>query len=143
MKIVIGLCISTAAVLAIAWGWFVFMGTMNGLRNYDLSIRSISRAADAVERYVRLRHAWPRSWDDLERADGGSKNPLSQEDWSEIQAYVRIDFDLSLNEVATIPAGDFYAIKADMIQFSYSEHLLEQLRKTIQEVAAAERVRKK
>jgi len=91
----------------IAWYW---IGSIASRPEHALNATML--ASMAVEEYVRQYGEWPTSWKELECVSASIEGVYSwPRDSSEIQTYVEIDFNVTLDELANQDLDEFRAIR--------------------------------
>jgi len=102
-------------VILLAGGAYLlrcFVQGISVMKHADMAYGATFRATEAVEKYVREQRKWPASWKDLESVSAtGGTDFLPPGGWDEIRAYVEINFNLTLGDVAKQRVEDFDAIK--------------------------------
>lgn len=137
-------CAVSAGLLALALAiWFSVRvaDAIRAVEEAERSLRAAYLASDALDRYVRARREWPKSWSDLESlAPAGARRPIEREDWSEMRGYLEVDFDLTLADVARQTTADFRAIRAPKVSKATVAKVVAPLLETVRRVSAGERV---
>ena len=104
-----------SGMIALAVGGWLLRCVIEGvsvMKHADLAFRATLKATDVVNKYVRERGRWPASWEDLESVPIiGDTEHMSPGDWDEMRAYVEIDFNLTVDEVAKQSAETFEGIR--------------------------------
>ena len=133
------LVLAAGIVLAVVVvGWLVGTVWSTFAHGYT-AFRAAAHATDALGRFVEQRRKWPASWKDLESLPvGDAPGSLPPSEWAEVRAHVKINFDISLDEVAHQRVDDFDAIKPDAPVPSTYSHNIVSLLETVRKVNESE-----
>jgi hypothetical protein len=108
-------------------------------KNAEMAYRATWLASGAVEEFVRQRRKWPNSWNDLETLPSTAGARIDREGgWKEVRAYVVINFNLTLTDVAKQRVATFDAIAPIGPVVSNYRTFFTPLLETAREVVTAE-----